>query len=570
MEPLQIDSSNASAATELSDTWRSEYFSTSSVVLCLLMVYLFIHRWSQRKLLAPKSWPLLGASIEQFMNYDRLHDWLLEYLEKTDTIRVPMPFGHSYTYTTNPDNVEYILKSNFSNFPKGHIFHENMEELLGDGIFNSDGDAWRQQRKTASFEFASKVLRDFSTVVFREYAHKLAFILVHLSQVQGPVDMQDIFMRLTLDSICKIGFGVDMGTLSPVLPEVPFAKCFDQANYIVTLRFIDPLWKIKRIFNLGQEALLKKSINVIDDFTYGVIRTRREEMNTQESAKSKDAVRPDILSRFIMLSNDPESNLNDKSLRDIVLNFVIAGRDTTAVTLSWFTFLLAKNTHVADRIYEELCAFEQERKQASSCADKSNQHPSSASAPSNGSLRSSSSDLADTCSSHPDLATIQACISAFSALLSYDSISCLPYLHASICETLRLYPAVPEDPKGILSDDVLPSGVALKKGCMITYSPYCMGRMKALWGDDSKSFNPDRWIKDNSVQSVSPFKFATFQAGPRICIGKDSAFLQMKITTAILCRFFTFTLVEEAPIKYKTMAILAMAHGLKVLVTPRL
>lgn len=65
-----------------------------------------------------------------------------------------------------------------------------MEVLLGDGIFNVDGEAWRKQRKTASFEFASKNLRDFSTVVFKEYSLKLSTILSHASLHDLQLDMQ--------------------------------------------------------------------------------------------------------------------------------------------------------------------------------------------------------------------------------------------------------------------------------------------------------------------------------------------------------------------------------------------
>lgn len=65
-----------------------------------------------------------------------------------------------------------------------------MEVLLGDGIFNADGELWRKQRKTASFEFASKNLRDFSTVVFREYSLKLSAILSEASFQNPEVDMQ--------------------------------------------------------------------------------------------------------------------------------------------------------------------------------------------------------------------------------------------------------------------------------------------------------------------------------------------------------------------------------------------
>lgn len=90
-------------------------------------------------------------------------------------------------------------------------------------------------------------------------------------------------MRMTLDSICKVGFGVEIGTLAPHLPENAFARAFDTANIIVTLRFIDPLWKVKKFLNVGSEALLTQSMKIIDDFTYSVIRRRKAEI---EEAKT--------------------------------------------------------------------------------------------------------------------------------------------------------------------------------------------------------------------------------------------------------------------------------------------
>lgn len=85
-------------------------------------------------------------------------------------------------------------------------------------------------------------------------------------------------MRMTLDSICKVGFGVEIGTLAPSLPDNRFAQAFDTANIIVTLRFIDPFWKIKKFLNVGSEAQLDKSIKAIDDFTYSVINRRKAEI----------------------------------------------------------------------------------------------------------------------------------------------------------------------------------------------------------------------------------------------------------------------------------------------------
>ncbi|KAK8940698.1 Cytochrome P450 704C1 [Platanthera zijinensis] len=518
--------------------------------LVLLIGWIMIHRWGQRNSKGPKTWPIFGAAIEQLNNYHRMHDWILGYLSESKTITVPMPFT-CYIYTADAANVEHILKNNFANYPKGELYKSCMDVLLGDGIFNADGELWRKQRKTASFEFASRNLRDLSTVVFREYSLKLSAILCQLSCIDHQtVDIQDLFMRMTLDSICMVGFGVEIGTLSSTLPDNSFARAFDTANMIVTLRFIDPLWRLKRFFSLGSEAILKQSIKTIDDFTYHVIRRRKEQitMVSQDSNFKDDQMHHDILSRFIKLGcEDHDRDFStEKSLRDVVLNFVIAGRDTTATTLSWFIYMIITQPRVAEKLHTELKVFEE--------------------------TRSEEEDINLVSYALDDMQSFRSRLSQFAGLLDYDSLGRLHYLHASITETLRLYPAVPQDPKGVLEDDVLPDGTRVKSGGMVTYVPYSMGRTEYNWGHDASVFRPERWLKDDLIfqNSASPFKFTAFQAGPRMCLGKDSAYLQLKMTLSILCRFFHFTLApDHPPVQYKMMTILSMIHGLNVLVSPR-
>lgn len=62
-----------------------------------------------------------------------------------------------------------------------------------------------------------------------------------------------------------------------------------------------------------------------------------------------------------------------------------------------------------------------------------------------------------------------------------------------------------------MEDDFLPDGSEVKAGGMITYVPYSMGRMEYNWGSDAAAFNPDRWFKDGTFQTASPFKFTAFQ-----------------------------------------------------------
>lgn len=92
------------------------------VITWLVWTWIIVHRWNQRKkTTGPKTWPLVGAAIEQFLNYHRMHDWLLGYLNLSKTVVVPMPFT-TYTYIADPANVQHILKTNFANYPKVQKF----------------------------------------------------------------------------------------------------------------------------------------------------------------------------------------------------------------------------------------------------------------------------------------------------------------------------------------------------------------------------------------------------------------------------------------------------------------
>ncbi|KAL8267798.1 hypothetical protein R6Q59_001596 [Mikania micrantha] len=162
----------------------------------------------------------------------------------------------------------------------------------------------------------------------------------------------------------------------------------------------------------------------------------------------------DILSRFMQQMND-----DPKYLRDVVLNFLLAGKDTIAITMTWFIYMLCKHPEIQEK-----------------------------------------------------------------------------------------------DPKICFGDDVLPDGYSVKKGDMVTYMPYAMGRMKFLWGDDAHDFKPERWLDHNGIfHPENPFKFTAFQAGPRICLGRDFAYRYLKIFSCVLLGCFVFKLSDANKIAtYKT------------------
>lgn len=128
-----------------------------------------------------------------------------------------------------------------------------------------------------------------------------------------------------------------------------------------------------------------------------------------------------------------------------------------------------------------------------------------------------------------------------------------------------------QDGKRAEEDDILPDGHKIKKGDGVSYMPYAMGRMAYIWGEDADEFRPERWVEDGVFRGESPFKFTAFQGGPRICLGKEFAYRQMKIIAASVVWFFRFKVVDESrDATYRTMFTLHMDKGLPVYAFPRL
>ncbi|KAM7266330.1 hypothetical protein ACFE04_004227 [Oxalis oulophora] len=466
--------------------------------------------------------PVAGTFIDEAANFHRMHDYMTELARKYSTYRM-LGFLRGEVYTTDPVNIEHILKTNFSSYGKGKLNYDILTDLLGDGIFTVDGDKWKHQRKSASHQFSTKILKDFSSDVFRNSGVKLARLISDASASCQSVDVQDLFMKSTLDTVFKVVLGVELDTMCGTSEEgTTFSNAFDEASEITTFRYVDIFWKIKRFLNIGSEAVLRHNIKIINDYVYKLINNKIEQVNnpTKDDSLTK---RGDLLSMFLQMDvKDP------KYLKDIILSFIIAGKDTTATTLSWFLYMMCKYPDVQERIANEV-------REATGVND----------------------DLG---------------IEEIASRITEGAIDKLQYLHATLTETLRLYPAVPVDPKLCLADDILPDGYNVKKGDIVMYKPYAMGRMKYVWGEDAEEFKPERWLDDKGVfRQESSFKFTAFQAGPRICLGKEFAYRQMKVFSIILLGSFKFRLSDEKQtVKYKSMLTLHIDGGLHLDALPRL
>ncbi|MCO5548844.1 hypothetical protein L7F22_002306 [Adiantum nelumboides] len=153
----------------------------------------------------------------------------------------------------------------------------------------------------------------------------------------------------------------------------------------------------------------------------------------------------------------------------------------------------------------------------------------------------------------------------------YDEVHKMHYLQAVLSESMRLYPPVPSDCKYAAQDYVFLDGTQVLQGFQVSYNVFAMGRAARVWGKDCLEFKPERWLDENGLfVPVSPFKYPMFQAGPKVCLGKDFAFIQMKLVVASLIRNFEFVVQPGFKPELSYGVSMIMVKGLPVTVKKRL
>lgn len=304
--------------------------------------------------------------------------------------------------------------------------------------------------------------------------------------------------RYAFDNVCTVAFNEDPACLAEDVPlegtnklSSSFAQAFRDAADLSSGRFryaITWFWKVKKLFRIGSERRLWKSIEIVHGFATKIIRSRMKEKQISQQPQADD-----LLSRFVA-----NEEYTEEFLRDIVISFILAGRETTSSALTWFFWLLSSRPEVEEKILEEILA-----------------------------VRAQSEN---------------SCKETF----EFDELREMQYLHAAISEAMRLYPPVPMNNTACQADEVLPDGTKIKKGWFMLYSSYAMGRMELIWGKDCLEYRPERWLDEAGMfRPESPFKFPAFHGGPRMCLGKDMAYIQMKSIVACMLERYVVDVVDK-------------------------
>lgn len=415
-------------------------------------------------------------------------------------------------FTIEPEYIKAILATQFDGFEKGPVLHEQLNTILGTGVFNSDGEMWKFHRAMTRPFFSKDRISHFD--IFDRHASDALNQLKTRLREGYPVNIQDLASRFTMDSATEFLFAHDVHSLGAGLPyphysplaessenhDHPankFSRAFDEAQRITSFRSRrGGSWPLQEFWS----DKVKEHMVVVNSFITPILAAavqKKRELGEQEKPAGDREVRDgeSLLDHLINYTDD------EIVLRDEILNILLAGRDTTSNTITYAIYMLAEHPDILQRLRQEILEKVGE------------------------SRRPTFEDMRD-----------------------------MKYLRAVINETLRLYPAVPFNIRTTSKPVVLPAKNGgkpfyLPAHSKMPYSVFLMHRRKDLWGPDADVFDPDRFLDDRVRKYITPnpFIFLPFNAGPRICLGQQFAYHETSFfLIRLLQQFSSISHVLEA------------------------
>ncbi|TBU49015.1 cytochrome P450 [Dichomitus squalens] len=444
---------------------------------------------------------LLQYGIERWKN-GYIGDGFWEKCEELGGIHSVTLFGELMYVTTDANIIKAMLATQFEEFVKGDRFGETMNDVLGEGVFNADGDLWKFHRTMTRPYFTKDRISHFD--MFDRHADLAIRKMKERFRDGRALDFQELVSRFTLDSATEFLFGNCVHSLMNDLPyayndrrspqiaqtassaSTTFSQAFTGVQEALAVRLrIGWSWIFAEMF----KDTTRKHMEVVSAYVQPII---EEALRKKRSAIGKDEkVTEDeetLLDHLVKKTEDPTI------LHDETLNIMIAGRDTTAATLTLAVYLLC--------LYPE--AFNKLR------------------------------------------AEIMEKIGP-KQMPGFDDIRNMKYLRAVINETLRLYPIVPFNVRVPTHDTTVPNPdpsqppIFVPADINLAYSVFMMHRRKDYWGPDAAYFDPERFLDErlNKYFTGNPFIFLPFNAGPRICLGQQFAYNEMSFFLIRLLQHFS-------------------------------
>jgi cytochrome P450 len=377
---------------------------------------------------------------------------------------VPMRLGPlNAVLLSDPGAIESVLVTQNRAFRKARGVRR-LRSLLGNGIFISEGEPWLHQRRLMQPAFHRASVGRYADTMVRRTS-----LTLDRWRPDQTVDISSELRRLTLEIAGESLFGADISEdeVRLVGESLEVAGTQLQTRVSSLLMFV-PDW-VPTPGNRRMNAAIAR----LDGLVYRIIEGRRRAPDQRE----------DLLAMLLAAAHEDGTRLSDRQLRDEVITLLVAGHETTSLTLTWAAYLLARHPQPDATLQQELASVLHGRP--------------------------------------PKL----------------EDLPRLRFTEHVISETLRLYPASYITARESVRDVEI-EGHPIRKGTLVLISQWARHRDPRVF-DDPDRFLPERWA-DGLEKRLRRGDYFPFGMGPRQCIGASFAMLESVLVLAAVRQRFRF------------------------------
>jgi cytochrome P450 len=395
---------------------------------------------------------------------------------------------------SNPAHIKQVLVDDAASYRKPRRFAKFLAPVIGNGLSVSEGELWQRQRRLTQPIFHRAQHLDHVASV-AAIAADLVPRWLSFARSGEPFDVASEMTIFTMRVVSHLFFGVDVGGTADELRALNATL-----NHFV-IKQVFSLFPIPLSWPLPGHGIVKRAIARLDEMVYGILSERRE----------AGRERADLVGK-LLAARDVENgqSMSEKQMRDEMLNFFIAGHDTTACTMAWMFYLLARHPAEAERARAEIARVLPDRE-----------------------VRAQ------------DLGQLSVCTSVME-------------------ETLRLYPQAYVFGREAVVDTTL-GGHPVKRGTQLLIAPILTHRDPAYW-DQPDAFIPARF-DPTTKKERSKFVYYPFGGGQRQCIGSNLAMMVGNVALATLLPRFHFELAADGEIGTTATFVLGPRGGVPMRVT---
>lgn len=447
----------------------------------------------------PARVPLVTKPMGIWRSFQKSRQNLLEIIPDLAT-RQPIVSGRTgkrWHMVMDPDSLKRVLRDKLPDYPKSDVTKNILRPAIGESLFIAEGAHWHWQRRAAAPTFSHRNIANLGpvmTAAAENTCARLNAITPHGRSARA--DLFEEMVTATFEVISEVTFSGGEAFDRTEVHKAIDSYIAQTARISILDMFGAPNWVPRPGRVLSGSAL--KTMKRLSD---RAIEDRRAQPPKEQL---------DLLD-LMMAGSDPETkrSMSTSELRDNLLTFIVAGHETTALTLSWALYL---------------CAFDPEVQQK---------------------------------------ARAEAQTALGSRAATADDLGKLPYIRSIIDETLRLYPPAAFLSRTAQKPDRL-CGREIRRGDTVMIPVYALHRHHQLWKDPD-AFRPARF-KD--PKAIKRFTYLPFGDGPRICIGAGFAVQEAVIILATLLARFRFDLLKNIAPKPVMILTLRPEGGVHLRVTP--